>query len=256
VPEVERALFLNNLDTDLLDTGEYSRLYFGSEFCPWTFPEPGTICNALEEAHRAGCAFTLATPVICEAFLPRLRETLNDVHPLLRDDDEVLVSDLGGIAVVREIAPSVAIVLGRVLSGQKRGPRILDLELNPDQLDYFRQGSWYSTEGARLLSEIAISRVELDNLLQGIASLPEGLKGSLHYPYAMVTSSRNCPFRETNSAQGCGVLCGEVFRLETPQSSVPLLQGGNTQFLRNEILPDDPAEYGIDRLVFHPRLPR
>lgn len=250
---MEQALFLNRLEKPL--PKGYARLYFGAEFCPWRFPGTAELRRTLRAVRRQGWHFTLATPVIFEPFLPLLRQTLADILPLLGDGDEVLVSDLGAIALVRGIAPHLPIILGRVLSGQKRGPRILDLDLGDAQLDYFRRGSWYSDEAARLLGELGIGRLELDNLLQGTAPLPPGRTASLHYPYVMVTSSRICPCRSGSGAEGCSSPCGEVFTLSTAQSRVPLFQGGNTQFLRNDQLPDKPSDLGVDRLVFHPLLP-
>ena len=250
---MEQALFLNRLENPLPQG--YARLYFGAEFCPWKFPEKDDLCRTLQAVRRLGWQFTLATPVIFEPFLPLLRQTLADFLPLLGDGDEVLVSDLGVIALVRDIAPHLSIILGRVLSGQKRGPRILELDLDAAQLDYFRRGSWYSDEAASLLDELGIGRLELDNLLQGMAPLPPGRAGSLHYPYAMVTSSRLCPCRTGRGAEGCSAPCGEGFTLATAESRVPLLQGGNTQFLRNDRLPVNASDLGVDRLVFHPCLP-
>jgi len=147
------------------------------------------------------------------------------------------------------------VILGRTLSGQKRGPQVLDLDLAEGSLDYFRQGSWYAAEALALLREEGIARVELDNLLQGVAPLPPGLGGSLHIPYAMVTSSRNCPFRQGSGAEGCAAACGEVFTLVSAESRVPLLQRGNTQFLRHDHLPVNLSALGIDRVVEHPALP-
>ncbi len=250
--EPERSLFLNRL-TGALPSG-FQRLYFGAEFCPWAFPSLTEIEQAVEYVRELGGAFTLAIPVLAESLVPRLRSVLRHIHPLLRGGDEILINDFGAIQLVNEVTPDVPIVLGRVLSGQKRGPQILDLHLGVDALTYFRQGRWYATEAVSFLSELGISRVELDNLLQGIAPLPAGLKGSLHYPYAMVTSSRNCPFRPAGAE--CDAGCGETFTLTTSASRLPLIQGGNTQFIRHDRLPEDRLRLGIDRLVFHPRLPR
>jgi hypothetical protein len=250
--ETERALFLDRLHRPL-PTG-FHRLYFGAEFCPWAFPSLTEFEQAIEFARELGCAFTLATPVLAESLLPRLRSVLQHIHGFLTTGDEILINDLGAIQLVREFVPDLPIILGRVLSGQKRGPQILDLHLGEEALAYFRQGSWYTTEAVSFLTELGISRVELDNLLQGIAPLPAGLKGSLHYPYAMVTSSRNCPFRPAGAE--CDAGCGEIFSLTTVTSQLPLIQGGNTQFIRHDRLPEDRPRLGIDRLVFHPRLPR
>lgn len=249
----ERAVFLHRMDGPL--PSGYSRLYFGSEFCARAFPPLSEVRDALGAARQAGWAFTLALPVLSESFLPPLRSVLQEVLPLFLPGDEVMISDLGEIAPVREISPDVTVTVGRVLSGQKRGPQILGMSLTETQLAYFRQGSWYAAEAVAFLREKGIARVELDNLLQGIGPLPAGLAGSLHVPYAMVTSSRNCPHRETGSA-GCVLSCGEVFTLSSPASPLPLIQGGNTQFLLNERLPENVGNLGIDRVVRHPVLPR
>ena len=251
---MERALFLNRLEGEF--PAGYTRLYFGAEFCPWMLPPLATLRAALQAARAAGLAFTLATPVLLETSLEPLRHILQELLPELGDGDEVLISDLGALELVRELAPQRTVILGRVLSGQKRGPQILDLDLSATDTDYFRQGSWYADEACALLAELGIARVELDNLLQGLAPLPAGLRGSLHYPFAMVASSRNCPYRTELDPHRCAARCGEVFTLESPHHRLPLLQGGNTQFLRNDRLPENPQDLGIDRLVHHPQLPR
>lgn len=252
--EPESALFLNRIGGPL-PTG-YDRLYFGAEFCPWMLPQPAAAVAACRAAHQLGWRFTLATPVLAEPVLPRLRILLAALAAEFGPGDEVLISDWGALEPVRELLPSLPVLLGRALSGQKRGPRILDLSLTAEQRAYFQRGNWYGRQASALLGELDIARVELDNLLQGLAPLPDGLAGSLHYPFAMVTSSRNCPFRQEPQATGCAARCGEVFSLQTEQTPVPLLQCGNTQFLQNQALPADLPALGIDRLVHHPLLPR
>lgn len=254
VAEPQRALFLHRLEGAL--PGGYERLYFGSEFCCWSFPDAARIEDALGAARQAGLAFTLATPVLAEDFLEVLRATLIRLGPALQRGDEILLSDWGALALARAACPQIPLVLGRVLSGQKRGPQILDLDLSAAALDYFRRGSFYGAQARALLAEQGIARIELDNLMQGVAALPGGLRASLHHPYLFVTSSRSCPWRAPGSRGPCGVPCGEVFSLASEREPGALLQCGNTQFLHNPTLPADFAALGIDRLVFHPRLPR
>lgn len=250
---VQQALFLERVTAALPDG--FDRLYCGAEFCPWLFPNAAELETALTAARTAGLPLTVVTPVIAEAFLPRLRSTLATILPQLRSEDEVVISDWGALAMIREITPHLPVVLGRVLSGQKRGPQILDLDLSPEQLDYFRQSAWSGHEAQALLAESGIRRIELDLPPQGLAPLPAGLTGSLHTPFAMVASSRNCPFRTGSGDTGCAATCGEVFTLTTPQSRLPLLQCGNTQFLRSDTPPDNLSQLGIDRIVIHTRLP-
>jgi len=249
VPDPVRAAFLSALPKNPPDG--FSRLYFGSEFCFWRFPAASQILQARAWAQSAGWGFTLVTPVVGEDERLRLDTLLRVVVPELARGDEVVISDWGVLPSLRQRRDDLEIVLGRTLSGQKRGPRIVDLDLSDEQTDYFRQGSWYSRSAVDFLVEQGIRRVELDNLLQGLAALPEPLCGSLHTPYAMVTSSRNCPFRPANTRGSCPAPCGELFTLQAGDTDSLLYQDGNTQFLRNEQLPEHPTELGIDRLVHH-----
>ena len=251
--EPQRALFLNRLPGEF--PAGVQRLYFGAEFCPWAMPAEGAVLDALTLCRHAGLPFTLATPVVTEPFLPRLQRILEKALPLFERGDELLISDLGVIAPAREISPDVQVILGRVLSGQKRGPEILELDLPPEAKKYFQASAWSGHQAQALLAEIGIARIELDNLLQGNAPLPAGLRGSLHHPYLFVTSSRNCPFQK-GASTSCSARCAEVLRLESPRIPRPLLQRGNTQFTENHNVPVTPLSLGIDRLVYHPVLPR
>jgi len=250
---MERALLTNRVPESLPEG--IDRLYFGAEFCCWRMPALTEVRRAFDFCRRESVPLTLVTPVLYQSWLPQAHILLEGVRDLFSGADELLISDFGMLGPARQHLPGVTTICGRALSGQKRGPRILDLQLSPAEMDYFRRGSWYSSEAVAFLQEKGIQRVELDNLLQGIAPLPEGLHGSLHLPYALVTSSRNCPFRKPHHDRPCQPACGEVFTLESTQTAIPLLQGGNSQFLRNDRLPEHLDELGVDRLVEHGELP-
>lgn len=252
--ELEPAVFLS--DADDIPSGDWSRLYFGAEFCPWRFPSTARLTQFIQTAHQAGLPVTIATPVLNETFLPLFKKQIDEILPRLDVGDELLASDLGTIRIVRRLSAEVTVVAGRVLSGQKRGPRITELDLQAAEQNYFRQGRWYQAESRKFLYEHGITRVELDNLLQGIAPLPEPLVGSLHLPYAMVTSSRNCPVRSSGDYGPCPGGCGDVFKLTTPQTNVELFQAGNTQFMHNPQPPDGLPALRINRQVEHMTLPR
>lgn len=249
VAELERAFFLNDLSREL--PADCSRLYYGAEFCYWRLPSPDQILSARELALNKNQEFTLVTPVLGEDERQRLAVVLQTVLPKFESGDEVLISDWGALELVRSVRDDLVVILGRTLSGQKRGPRILGMELTGEQERYFQCGSWHSREAVAMLSEQGIQRVEQDNLLQGLTPLPAGLKGSLHTPYAMVTSSRNCPFRQTGEFGPCPAPCGEVFSLKTDEVETLLYQDGNTQFLRNEPIMKNLCNLGIDRIVRH-----
>lgn len=251
----DRALALSRL-SEIPDLATYDRLYFGAEFCSWAMAPNSEILSARDLARNSSLTFTLMTPVLREETIAELGELFSLLAADWQDEDELLISDFGAIEPARQQLPQARIILGRALSGQKRGPRIKDLSLSNEAAEYFRQGRWYGQEATSLLAETGIERIELDNLLQGIAPLPDALCGSLHYPWLLVTSGRNCPYHRDKSGKRCTVGCGEGFHLSTPQTPHPLFQAGNSQFIENRGLPADLAALGIDRLVEHLSLPR
>lgn len=251
---MEQALFLPPGQSQL--HSGVQRLYLGSEFCPWTFPALAEIRRGLQLARLTSLPLTLVTPVFGEFFIDRLQSILTEILADFLPNDEVVISDWGAYLMIKQIAPQQEIVLGRALSGQKRGPQILDLPLSPSQRAYFQESRFYSSEARQLLAELGITRIELDFPPQGVAAVPSPLHATLHTPFAMVTSSRNCPFRAEDGSRGCQASCGEVFTLHSSQSRLPLRQGGNTQFVCIEEIPVDLAVLGIDRVVTHVVLPR
>lgn len=251
---MEQALFLPPGETP--DLSGVDRLYLGAEFCPWTFPDLAEIRRGMQLARDASLPLTLVTPVFGEFFIAPLQRTLAQVLPSFLPADEVVISDWGAYSLIKKIAPHQEVVLGRALSGQKRGPQILDLVLSPEQLEYFQASRFHGSEARQLLKELGVGRIELDYPPQGITALPPLLRGTLHTPFAMVTSSRNCPFRSGGGDRGCPARCGEIFTLRSSQSPLPLLQRGNTQFVEIGEIPDNLALSGIDRLVTHVVLPR
>ncbi|NCP04181.1 MAG: hypothetical protein GW861_12485 [Deltaproteobacteria bacterium] len=252
---LQRALVLGYFDArPLLEN--YQRVYAGAEFCSWALPAPAQLLQARQLAREFNLPFTLMTPVLREETLAELETLFAQLADAWGERDEVLISDLGTLEVARRQLPRARLVLGRALSGQKRGPRIEDLSLSAEALHYFQQGSWYTQAAVELLAEQNIQRVELDNLLQGIAPLPSPLQGSLHLPWLLVTSSRNCPYHRDKKARRCRQGCGEALRLSTDQTRHPLLQAGNSQFIEHRQLPDNLTALRIDRVVEHLELPR
>lgn len=251
---MEHALFLPPGDIPSL-TG-IERLYLGSEFCPWTFPDLAEIRRGISLARSAALSVTLVTPVFGEFFSEQFQTTLEKILPDFLPADEVVISDWGAYQLIKRISSRQEVVLGRALSGQKRGPQVLDMSLSPEQLEYFQACRFYSSEARQLLTDLGIRRIELDYPPQGIAPAPRPLHVTLHAPFAMVSSSRNCPYRPGDGSRGCPALCGEVFTLKSSRSRLPLLQGGNTQFIERKDIPDNVTGLGIDRLVTHIVLPR
>jgi len=253
VADPERALFLHSLPSTL--PAGITRIYTGAEFCPWRLPDLDDLRRTLNWARTNRCAFTLATPALIEPRRPELALLLNALLPEFSATDELVISDWGVLELARAANPDITIVAGRALSRQKRDPRTVTLDFDDIQLRHFRSSSWHAAAAVDMLLDLGITRVELDNLLQELEPLPAPLKGSVHTPYAMVASSRNCPFRTPGTATSCPQTCGEVFSLSRDDMPCPLLQGGNTQFVRVPQLPANLIDCRIDRVVEHTELP-
>ena len=112
------------------------------------------------------------------------------------------------------------------------------------------------------LREWGVRRVELDNLLQGIRR-EQGLPASLYHPFVYVTTTRLCllagitrPRKNLRSMGPCALECRRFdATLRHPDMPAPLLLKGNTQFVRNDRLPENLQELQVTRLVHQPELP-
>ncbi len=263
---MENALYVTKVSD--LDRWEdrYTRLHFGQEFCQRILPDIAGLDTAIGFARDRDADLTLVTPFVTDTALERTTELIGRLHDRA-PGSEVVVNDLGILTLIRENGWDLRPVLGRLLTKQKRGPRVTLLEerIPPAAFHHYRRSNVSAPAFQAFLREQGVLRVELDNLLQGIDDdlTGSGLKGSLHYPYAYVTTSRCCPVALCGNSGArpsltpCGKECLRYgpFRLITRHMPVPLVLAGNTQFYRNDHLPDDLEARGIDRVVHAPGLP-
>jgi len=257
---MEHALFLpTRAIPDPLPDG-YDRLYCGIEFCERLLPRPARVLELAAAAQASGLAFTLVTPFLTDAGLPAA-EALVDALALRGLAFEVVINDWG--LLHRLSGRSLHLALGRLLCRQKRGPRILDLVLPPTAFRHFRMAGADAPHQRALLDALGVGRIELDNLLQGIARPPGALPASLYYPFCYVTTTRLCRSlygekRSTGyrSIGPCGEVCrNHLFALRHRTMPRPLLLRGNTQFVEHRELPEELEALGIDRLVHQPEPP-
>ena len=243
--------------------GEFDRLYYGCEFCERLIPGEERLTHAISCADERGMEFTFVTPFATDFGMDKLLALL----PWLaqeRPGTEVVVNDWGTLHLISDRKLDLEPVLGRLLTKQKRGPRIMRvLDRTPEAMhDHFRRSNVDVPVLKQFLESKRVHRVELDNLIQGIVRDP-AMPASLYYPYLYVTTTRLClsnscdhrthPLR---AIEPCGRECQTyTFGLTHKDMPVKLMLRGNTQFYRNDTLPDNLDELGIDRLVFEPDLP-
>ena len=103
-----------------------------------------------------------------------------------------------GIAAVAEAGDSLRVVLGRLMDKMMRDPRTAPYYnvtgAPPHALAALRGHPLSGAEFRRLLNEHGVTRIELDQLHQGIDfdSSLNGIPITLHLPYGFVASGRIC----------------------------------------------------------------
>ncbi|MFH0914636.1 MAG: hypothetical protein V1849_05075, partial [Chloroflexota bacterium] len=242
---MEYAIYVSKIKNLKYADENFTRLYYGAEFCQNLLPTPRELRRVLD--FLQGRDFTLVTPYVTEDGLQKL-DVLFRLLAEARPDSEVVFSDWGVLRLLREKYPTLIPVLGRLLNKMKRDSRLMTvLDKVPSQSqEYFRGSSLSVPLFRRFLREQGVKRVEFDNVLQGIDFNFDGISVSLYMPYAYITTTRACLVnacdqpekRELVGIFPCKKECQEyTFYLESRVMPAPLIRQGNTIFLKNEALP-------------------
>jgi hypothetical protein len=264
---MEQAFFIASTENLKYWNSEFTRLYFGMEFCERLLPSPAQLTKALGFAVDNTLDFTLVTPYVTERGLEQVEKllaTLCDIKP----DSELVFNDWGIFHLVKEKKYPLRPVLGRLLNKLKRGPRIVPVmdKIPATSRDYFMTPNLSIPEVRSFLLDRGIARVECDNLLQALNldDIGKHLHVSLYLPFVYVTTSRFClmpAIREPEEMKigvlPCNKECQEyAFSLWNPVMTVPLIRKGNTIFFSNEEIPYQLIREGkIDRIVIQPEIP-
>ncbi|MFH1003767.1 MAG: hypothetical protein V1780_06455 [Chloroflexota bacterium] len=258
---MEYAVFITKHDHLKYCGRNFSRLYYGNEFCPRLLPAPAELAAVLDFARPLD--FTLVTPYLTDPELDRLRPLLEMVADT-RPESEVVCNDWGVFQVLREDYPTLTPVMGRLLNKMKRGPRLAPVmdRLPAASLEYFRSSNLSVPLFRRFLRDNGVRRAEFDNVLQGIDFSFDDMALSLYLPFAYVTTTRACLVNACDQPEKRDVIgifpcrreCQRyTFYLQNQVMPVALVRQGNTLFFKNEALP--PELGPVDRLVIEPEIP-
>ena len=264
---MEQALFISSTANLKYWSPEFTRLYFGMEFCERLLPSPAQLKKAVQFTRDHNVDFTLVTPYVTDKGLHQVEKlvaALGEAHPA----SEIVFNDWGVFHLLREKGYPLKPVLGRLLNKLKRGPRIVPVrdKIPETSLDYFMTPNLSIPEVGSFLLNHGVTRVECDNLLQGLNldGISKDLHISLYLPFAYVTTTRFCfmPSIHDPGEMKIGVLpckkeCRQyAFSLWNPVMTVPLVRKGNTIFFSNEEIPQPLIREGkIDRIVVEPEIP-
>jgi hypothetical protein len=262
---MEQAIFISKVKDLEYVTLQYSRLYFGIEFCQNLIPTMEDLEYILRFISEKEMYITLVTPYVNNRGIEKLK-LLSEYLITHQPQSEIVINDWGFLNWIHKRYPNLNLVLGRLLTKQKRGPRILKLidKVSETMVEHFRQSNVDSSLLTEFLINKGIKRVEFDNPFQGLSRPSHSLKGSLYTPFVYVTTTRFCPTtlgekrinKPLRAILPCNKGCQRyTFRLTHTQMPVELLLKGNTQFFKNEYLPKDLDQLTIDRLVYQPTIP-
>ncbi|MFH1642429.1 MAG: hypothetical protein ABIC04_06035 [Nanoarchaeota archaeon] len=263
---MEHTLFITKKPNLKYWNKRYTRLYFGNEFCQRLIPPKEDLDYVINFIKKKNIKLSFVTPYVTDKGIERLKLLLDLLNKKL-PKTEIIINDYGTLELIREMKLRLKPVLGRLLTKQKRGPRMISImdKLPKPAIEHFRKSNAGVLAFQKFLIKNGFDRVELDNLLQGISDdfSKSGINASLYYPYAYVTTTRFCLAvicDKKDAAPGiysCKKECQKYgpFKLTNKHMPVPLLLKGNTQFFENKKLPNDLEKRGINRLVFEPRLP-
>ena len=255
------------------------RIYFGNEFCENLIPAIARAKKFYALARSRRKKFTFVTPFVTNAGLKKLDavlEFLNAQHAV-----EVVFNDWGVFKLMKDKFPNLQPVLGRLLTKQRRDPRILRI-FNDERAFFFvptpdkRELSLflrrklpaalfqhYQASVINLpvfqeyLLRLGINRIEIDNLVWTMdVRVNKKLGISVYLPYGYITTSRMCG-QLTLTYASCKKECKKYFfQIEDKTLPVPLYSIGNSIFYKSRPPTKEYLEQlGIDRIVYQPRLP-
>lgn len=239
---MEKAIIINRLSDLKYWRREYSRVYFGNEFCGRLLPNKRELDNLTKFVLKENVNLTLLTPQTDSQTLKLIKKVAEYLFQkgLLK---ETVVNDYGVLAYIKRKFLGCEIVLGRMLSSFNRLSR------------------------GRFLERMGVRRLDFDSLgLLGKCQRAEGQKGliSYYYPYTVIFNGRYCPVAslDRNKLANPGIIkcskeCLEIGELKVtnPMLIKSLVLKGNALFLKNKPDRTKIDELRVDRLVFQPRIP-
>lgn len=256
---MEKALAVENLAQLEKSSFEgFSRIYFGAEICERKIPSLEQVKKARDFCFSHKLKFSLLTPFCTDAGIEKLQTIL----PVLSEEDELIINDFGVLTLSKNFKAKP--VAGRLLNRQFRDPRIAGFKgkFPEELLEHLKKSHASMPSFRKLLSEFNVTRVELDNLLQGIGTnlTSTGFKASIYSPFVFVAATRLCiPANsgKISKRQEIGILpcskecLGFKFKLSNNSFPKPLYIIGNALFFENNSLPQEKelVQKGIDRIV-------
>ena len=196
---------------DFMKNGlEFSRLYFGQEFCQNLIPSPNEVEQAYYYSRQLGWDYTYVTGgYLTASGLDKVRRNLAKLKEIGAEAD-VVFNDWGVMRILMREYPEFGRVMGRLLNKQTRLnlftlPQhvlpVLGSELQ-EPVDVVRQKqirayadtSLNNPEFNQALLDWGVKNVDMDIMAQGILRPEDGWRMNLglYFPWSFIATGRNC----------------------------------------------------------------
>lgn len=257
--KIEKALFISKIG-DLQSSLTYDRLYYGHEFCEYLLPSENEFKQVLDFAIKNKLPFTFVTPTISNDrfdFLENLIDIVIEKANLL-NKLEIVVNDFGILNIIHQKKlPNIIIVAGRLMTKQKRDPRIQHIDsLSESAKKYYMSFSLDSANSLNFIENFNIQRFELDNVSQGILRQSK-IVSSLYMPYCYISTTKLCYLAQADKEERylrkkceCLKECANYdVHMKNDKMKRDLYLKGNTIFYKNNVLAENLHNSYIDRIV-------
>lgn len=288
---MEKAIFITKVNQLDYINNKYNRIYYGNEFCERLIPSLRDLKEILNYVQGKKIDFSFVTPYVTDTGLEKLK-LLFELLKALGIGCEIIINDWGVLNLINRKYLDFQPVLGRLLTKQKRGPRLIRLLTrqvrprfvvnleNPSQrhiviqralplgLDYYYKGSNAASVPVvhKFLISQRIKRIELDNLAQGmqLELAKSKISASVYTPYVYITTTFFCPTagcdqkkKSMLKIKSCKRQCQKyIFKLKHTTMPKVIYLKGNTQFYKNAGLPrGELKNQEVDRIVYQPEIP-
>ena len=265
---------------------DFSRLYFGQEFCQNLIPSPDELEQAYYISKQFGWDFTYVTNgYLTEEGHDKIRANIEKMKEI-RANLEVVVNDWGTLNIIHNEYPQLMghMVLGRILNKQTRlnlfshagqmPPVHMSSIDTPEkdirlaQLNAFRDISLSNPDYLREVKNWGFTHVDLDMTPQAVTR-PEdgwGLFLGFYFPWNFIAAARNCPTAGVLDPQRtfvmtdkpCGRLCQQFnCSKHMLQFEQAVMQRGTTLFCSSEDFIDEyfSGKIPYERLIYEPYIP-
>lgn len=187
---IEKSYFIKNLiDLSFLPK-EAVRIYVGSEYCIRAMSN-----NYLEVLKRAQTKYkiSLLLPPLLESEIDEALKIIEKTKKNLNDSFEIVINDWGLLHVLsKNRDEKISLVLGRMLSYQKRGNQNLHNVITPDSLNNVPV---LNDRMIAFLKDLGVERVEVDVPPYGVKINKKiEIKLSVYKPFSILSYTLNCPF--------------------------------------------------------------